>query len=116
MTRRSLSLALLAPAVAACAASAPTSTAPSPPRDAAPAPTVAPKEVGALGQGDCSTKAFLDALGPTCARIKSHNLSGATAAAASEFATDDDACTVWSSGGMPPQEIGLDLEKQGLVS
>jgi hypothetical protein len=112
MTRSALALVAL-PLLAACGGPAPVPQLP-PRQPAPPVAVVAPKDLGALGNGDCSTKSFLSQMG--CVSIKSHNASSATAAAAAGSATDDDACTVWSSGGLPPQEIGLDIEKEQLVA
>jgi hypothetical protein len=71
---------------------------------------VAPRDLGAMAEGDCSVSTFLSGLGAsTCTVVVPKqvvsNGSNATAAAVA----DGDACSVWSSGGLTPQTVEMDF-------
>ena len=85
--------------------------------DDATAPDVAPRDLGALPEGECGTHAFIAAMGASCKRVEAKAAEASGGAAQSHAAASDaDACTVWSSGGIAPQYIGIDLGKNTEIS
>ena len=72
-------------------------------------PPLTAREIGALNPGECSTKSYIAQIGGTCVGLPARNAR--TAAGLAAAAADGDACTVWNSGGVPPQSIVVDLEK-----
>jgi hypothetical protein len=87
------------------AASAPARSTAATPADG---PELKPREIGTLSPGECSTKTFLGQMGSACAGLPARNAAAAGGASA---AADGDVCTVWNSGGLPPQSFIIDLEK-----
>src|SRR5262245_46001045 len=81
-----------------------------PPRTAAPAeaPTLTPRELGVISPGQCTTATYIQKMGGACTGLPARN---ASAAGGSGAAADGDVCTIWNSGGVPPQAIIIDLEK-----
>jgi hypothetical protein len=121
IARAALPSAFLFLAASACGASAagqkPSETGAQRAFDDAAAPDSTPKELGALPEGECGTQSLITQMGTSCKRIDASSASatgivGQTHAKAS----DNDACTVWSSGGMPPQSITIDLGAPTAVS
>lgn len=80
-------------------------------------PDIAPKDLGPLEAGNCDPHQFLAAAGNQCAMLKS-KYAEATGGAGKNAAasSDQDACTVWSSGGMPPAYVLIDLGSEQRVS
>jgi F5/8 type C domain len=72
-------------------------------------PSLTARELGALSPGECSTKSYIAQMGAACAGLPARNARTAVGLAAA--AADGDVCTVWNSGGVPPQTILVDLEK-----
>jgi hypothetical protein len=98
-------------AIAACGAPAkpPPETAAQKAFDDDKAPDVAPRELAPLPDGECGTQTLIAQIGASCKRVDATAAEASGGIGANKNATDADACTVWSSGGMPPQYIGLDL-------
>lgn len=57
----------------------------------------------------CPLDRAVAALGAGCERLPATQMWGARAPAATQAAFDGDGCTVWNSGGPPPQAAGMDL-------
>ena len=70
---------------------------------------VVPRDLGTLPEGECNVATFLATLGGRCTLVPTSRVSGTGDASQAAAATDHDACTVWSSGGMPPQTVNIDL-------
>jgi hypothetical protein len=106
MIARALSLLSVSFLASACGGAAR-----APARAAAPTegPELKPRELGALNPGECSTKTYIAQMGAACAGLPARNASATGGPAAA--AADGDVCTVWNSGGVPPQAIVIDLEK-----
>jgi hypothetical protein len=77
-------------------------------------PAVEARELGSVANGECSTKGFIAQMGATCGGMPSRNAHAGRGQA--QTAADGDACTIWNSGGMPPQTMDVDLEHPSLVS
>jgi hypothetical protein len=75
----------------------------------APPVDVTPRDLGALPDGDCTVKTFLTTLNNRCEMLHAARVSGTGDAAEGGSAGDNDACTVWSTGGMAPQVVNVDL-------
>jgi hypothetical protein len=71
-------------------------------------PALTPRELGVISAGQCSTSAYLRQMGGACTGLPARN---ATVAGGAGAAADGDACTIWNAGGVPPQAIIIDLEK-----
>ena len=85
--------------------------------DDATAPDVTPRDLGALPPGECGTQAFIAAMGATCKRLDAKAAESSGGAPESHAAASDaDACTMWNSGGLAPQFIGIDLGKNTEMS
>jgi hypothetical protein len=80
-------------------------------------PDVAPKDLGPLEPGNCDPHQFLASAGNQCSMLKT-KYAEATGGAGKNAAasSDQDACTVWSSGGMPPAYVLIDLGSDQMVS
>ena len=103
-------------ATSACGASTtggkPSDTAAQRAFDDAAAPDATPRELGALPEGECGTQSLVAQMGASCKRVDASSVSATGAVGQTHAkASDNDACTVWSSGGMPPQSITIDLGK-----
>jgi hypothetical protein len=79
----------------------------------APAPTegpaLTPRELGTISTGQCQTTPYIQQIGAGCTGLPARNASGTNGAAGA--AADGDVCTIWNSGGVPPQAIIIDLER-----
>ena len=93
----------------ACGPVTPHATQPAATAPAALAVAVTPQDLGALPEGQCDVATFLAQLGGKCALVDAGRVSGSGEAVEAKTASDHDACSVWNSGGMPPQTINIDL-------
>ena len=89
---------------------------PATPAGAAPAPVVQGRDVGKVDPTACSTTGFVAQAGASCREVRSKNASGGSQKVQAATANDGDACTIWNSGGVPPQTITVDLERDSAVS
>jgi hypothetical protein len=107
MIARMLSLLSTSFVVVACGGA--TTAAPARQAATATGPDLKPRELGSLNPGECTTKTYLAQMGGACTGLPARNASatGGTASAAA----DGDVCTIWNSGGLPPQTIVIDLER-----
>lgn len=80
------------------------------------APLVDARDVGKVDPTNCNTVGFVAAAGAGCKEVRSKNASGGAQHVQAATANDGDACTVWNSGGVPPQAITVDLERDVPVS
>jgi hypothetical protein len=102
-----LSPFILASLLAACGGTTTPATAPGVDTQA-PAESAVARELGALPPGDCKTKSFLDQLG-ACTALPAAQVSGSGTTANIGSVSDGDACSAWSAGGVPPQNVDIDV-------
>jgi hypothetical protein len=100
--------ALLAVSCGPSATQPSTPTTPTPVASAPPVDVTA-RDLGTLPDGDCNVKTFLNTLNGRCEMVKAMRVSGSGDASEGATAGDNDACTVWSTGGMAPQVVNVDL-------
>ncbi len=79
-------------------------------------PVVEGRDIGKVDPNACSTAGFVAQAGASCKEVRSKNAQGGSQKVQAATANDGDACTVWNSGGVPPQTITIDLEKDSAVS
>lgn len=75
------------------------------------APLVEARDIGKVEPTACSTVGFIAVAGASCREVRSRNARGGAKQVQAATANDGDACTVWNAGGLPPQAITVDLEK-----
>jgi hypothetical protein len=80
------------------------------------APLVQGRDIGKVDPTACSTAGFVAQAGASCREVRSKNASGGSQKVQAATANDGDACTIWNSGGVPPQSITVDLERDSAVS
>jgi F5/8 type C domain len=81
-----------------------------------PAPIVQARDIGKVEPTNCSTVGLIALAGPGCREVRSKNATGGSQKVQAATANDGDACTIWNAGGVPPQAITIDLEKDVPVS
>ncbi len=100
--------------LAACGAPATPATTP-PSGDGTPALNAVPRDLGGLAPGDCKTRSFVDQLG-ACTALPTAQVSGSGTTANIGSVSDGDACTAWSAGGVPPQNVDIDLGQASAIT
>jgi F5/8 type C domain len=69
------------------------------------------RDIGKVEPTNCSTAGFIALAGTSCREVRSKNATGGAQHVQAATANDGDACTIWNAGGVPPQAITVDLEK-----
>ncbi len=101
-------------AITACGAPPP--AAPKVAATTAEGPVVEARDIGKIDPTACSTIGFVKQAGPSCREVRSRNTRGGAKQVQAATANDGDACTVWNAGGVAPQSITVDLEKDAAIT
>ncbi len=80
------------------------------------APVVEARDIGKIDPTACSTTGLIAKAGASCREVRSKNAQGGAQRVQAATANDGDACTIWNAGGVPPQAITVDLEKDSAIS
>ena len=80
------------------------------------APVVEARDIGKVEPTNCSTVGLIALAGAGCREVRSKNATGGAQQVQAATVNDGDACTIWNAGGVPPQAITVDLEKDVGVS